>query len=75
MPIAVEISDAWNKQSYDFIMDLSRKISSITNDNREMLSLFQRLSIAIQRGNEICFTNSFNSVIKNGTDLLFFLIV
>ena len=33
MPIAIETSGVWNKQSYDFIVDLSRKISSTTNDN------------------------------------------
>ena len=68
MPIAVETSGVWNKQSYDFIVNLDRKISSITNDNRETSFLFQRLSIVIQRENEICFTKSFDSVIQNGTD-------
>ena len=68
MPIAVESSGLWNKQSYDFIVDLSRKISSVTNDNRETSLLVQRLSIAIQRGNEICFANNFDSVIQNGMD-------
>ena len=64
MPIAVETSGVWNKQSYDFIVNLGQKISSITSDNRETSFLFQRLSIAIQRGNEICFTNSFDSAIQ-----------
>ena len=50
------------------IVDLGREISPITNDNRETSFLIQRLSIAIQRGNEICFTNRFDSVIQNGTD-------
>ena len=68
MPIAVEISGVWNKQSYDFIVDLGQKISSIIIDNRETSFIFQRLSIAIQRGNEISFTNSFDTVIQNGTD-------
>ena len=68
MPIVVEISGVWNKQSYDFIVDFGRKISSITNDNRETSFLFQRLSIAIQGWIEIYFNNSFDSVIKNGTD-------
>ena len=68
MPIAEEKSDIWNKQTYDFIVDLGWKISFITNDNRETSFLFQRFSIAIQRGNEICFTNSFDNVIQNGTD-------
>ena len=68
MPSAVEISGVWNKQSYDFIVDLGRKISSITNDNQETSFLFQRLSIVIQRRNEICFNNSFDSTFQNGTD-------
>ena len=68
MPIAVETSGVWNKQFYNFKVDLGWKISSITNENRKTSFLFQRLSIAIQRGNEISFTNSFDSVIQNGTD-------
>ena len=35
MPIVVETSGVWNKQSYDFIVNLGRKISFIANDNRE----------------------------------------
>ena len=53
MPIAVKTSDVWNKQSYNFIVDLSGKISSITNENRETSFFFQRLFIAIQKGNII----------------------
>ena len=53
MPITVETSGVWHKQFYDFIMDLGRKILSITNDNRETSFLFQRLFIAIQREHEI----------------------
>ena len=68
MPIAEETFGVWKKESDDFIVDLGRKISSITNDNRETSFLFQRLSIAIQRGNEISFSNSFDNIIQNGTD-------
>ena len=50
MPIAVETSGVWKKQSYDFMVDFGRKISSITNDNRETSFVFQRFSIAIQEG-------------------------
>jgi hypothetical protein len=57
MPIAVETSGVWNKLSYNFIEELGNKISNVTNDNRERSFLFQRLSVAIQRGNEICFLN------------------
>ena len=47
MPVVVETSIVWNKQSYDFIVDLGRKISSKANKNRETSFLFQRLSIVI----------------------------
>ena len=72
MPIAEETSGVRNKQSYNCIVHLGRKISSITNDNRETSFLFQRLSTTIQKGNEIYFTNSFDSVIQNKTDYHFF---
>ena len=58
-------------QSYNFIVDRGRKIFSSTNENQETSFPFQRLSFVIQRGNEICFTNSFDRILQNGKDELF----
>jgi hypothetical protein len=61
VPIAVETTGVWNDVAFGFVKDLGKRFSSITdngNDNRETSWLFQRLSVAVQRGNELCFTNS-----------------
>ena len=55
--IAVETSGAWCNQSAQFIEDLS--INAITNDPLETTYLFQRLSVALQRGNAVAFSNTF----------------
>ena len=36
-------------------------ISAVTEDNRETTFLFQRLSIALQRGNAVSFQNTMNT--------------
>ena len=59
VPIAVETSGAWCNQSAQFIEDLGRWINAITNDPLETTYLFQRLSVALQRGNAVAFSNTF----------------
>ena len=59
VPIAVETSGAWCNQSAQFIEDLGRRINAITNDPLETTYLFQRLSVALQRGNAVAFSNTF----------------
>ena len=59
VPIAVETSGAWCNQSAQFIEDHGRRINAITNEPLETTSLFQRLSVALQRGNAVAFSNTF----------------
>ena len=40
---------------------IGRRISALTEDNRETTFLFQRLSIALQRGNAVSFQNTMNT--------------
>ena len=58
VPIAVKTSGAWCNQSALFIEDLDRRINAITNDPLETTYLFQRLSVALQRGNAVAFSNT-----------------
>ena len=60
-PIAVETTGAWNKSSMNFISELGKKISEVTTEKLETSYLFQRLSIAIQRGNAICILGTLAS--------------
>ena len=51
IPPACEVTGAWSIESIAFIDDLSKRIYDVTGDKREKSHLFQRLPIAIQRGN------------------------
>ena len=43
----------------DFLNELGRRTSVVTGDKNETHYLFQRLSVAIQRGNAACFCDCF----------------
>jgi hypothetical protein len=60
-PIAVETAGAWNDEGQDFIRDLGRRLTVATGDQKETTYLFQRISIALQRGNSISFSGTFSS--------------
>ena len=60
VPIAVETSGAGCPQSAEFIEELGRRISTITNEPLETTYLFQRLSITLQRGNAVALRNTFS---------------
>ena len=51
MPVAVETMDPWDAQGLEFIKEVGRRMSRVSNDPRELQFLFQRLSVAVQRGN------------------------
>ena len=59
VPIAVETNGAWCSQSAQFIEDLGRRISAVTNELLETTYLYQRLSVSLQRGNAVAFNNTF----------------
>jgi hypothetical protein len=42
-----------------FLGELGRRLTIATDDPRETMFLFQRISIAIQRFNAVCFAGSF----------------
>ena len=59
VPIAVQTSGAWCSQSAQFIEDLGRRITAVTNEPLETTYLYQRLSVSLQRGNAVAFNNTF----------------
>jgi len=61
-PVAFETFGPINQTGIDFLSTLGHRLSVITDDARETFFLFQRLSVAIQRFNAVCFTNSFGNV-------------
>jgi hypothetical protein len=50
-PAAVDNLGTLNSSAVVFLLDLGRRISSITGNNNETNFLFQRISVAIQRFN------------------------
>ena len=53
VPVSVETLGSWNCESLNFISHIGKKLTEVTGDPLETNYLFQRLSVAIQRGNEI----------------------
>ena len=57
-PFVMETGGTWHKQAIELTQEISRRITMVTEDNRETTYLFQRLSIALQRGNAVSFQNT-----------------
>ena len=58
-PIAIETTEAMNYQASELITEIGRRITEVTGEAKESIYLFQQVSVAIQRGNMLCFTGSF----------------
>ena len=48
--IAIETADTWDGIAIELVQEIGRRTTLITQDSRETVFLFQRLSIALQRG-------------------------
>ena len=59
VPLAFESLGPINAKSLTFLRELGRRLVRATDDARESAFLFQRLSIAIQRFNAVCFAGTF----------------
>jgi len=58
-PIAVETLGSINESATFFLYDLGRRISLVSEEDREPQFLFQRLSVVIQRFNAVFLHNGF----------------
>ena len=59
VPVAVETMGAINSDGLEFLGDLGRRITQVTDDIRESAFLFQRLSVLIQRYNAVATQGTF----------------
>jgi len=57
-PFAVETAGVWQEMAIELTQEISRRITTVTEDTRETTFLFQRLSMALQRGNAVAFRNT-----------------
>ena len=58
VPVAMETLGPVNKSGSDFIDDIGRRLRALTGDHRERSFLWQRLSVALQQYNAVCFRNT-----------------
>ena len=58
VPLACEVTGVWNAEAEEFFNCLGSHISGATGDARETTFLYQRLSIALQKGNAACIGKS-----------------
>ena len=54
MPIGIETFDAWSLEGSKFIQSIGRKVPEATGKKRSTSFIFQKISMAIQRGNASC---------------------
>ena len=59
IPVAIETAGSWNAQAIELVQEIGRRIISVTLNPKETTYLFQRLSMAIQRGNAVSFRSTF----------------
>ena len=52
-PVAIETTGAYNIQASQFLQEIGRRTTVETGDVKETVYLFQRISVAIQRGNAL----------------------
>ena len=59
-PVSVENLGLFSSSTLDFFRDLGHRISHISGNDREVLFLFQRISVMIQRFNSLLLHVSFS---------------
>jgi len=57
-PGVIETAGTWHDTAIKLIQEIGRQIITVTEDNRETAFLFQRLSVALQKGNVVSFQNT-----------------
>src|SRR6218665_1194845 len=55
------VQQAWSSEGLNFISELGQRLTDMTLEKFETSYLFQRLSVAVQRGNTICFSSTIAS--------------
>jgi len=58
-PAAIKTAGSWSQQAVELVQEIGRHTTAITEDSRETTFLFQRLSMALQRGNAVSFLSTF----------------
>ena len=59
VPIAIELLGPVNQSGIEFFDVIGSRTISVTGELRERAYLWQRLSVAVQRFNAVCFRGTF----------------
>ena len=59
VPLAIETSSVFNSEELEFVKKIGSRISNASSDEKETAYLFQLISVAMQRGNSVSFSGSF----------------
>jgi len=54
----IETAGKWHEMAIELTQEIGKRTTTITEDTRETTFLFQRLSMALQRGNAVSFHNT-----------------
>ena len=54
VPVGIEIFGPWGTEGHKLVKSIGKKITEVTGEKRSTSFLFQRIGIAIQRGNASC---------------------
>jgi len=57
-PFAIESAGKWHETAIELTQEIGKHITTITEDTWETTFLFQRFSMALQRGNAVSFHNT-----------------
>ena len=58
VPLAIEASCVFNSEELEFVKKFGDRLSNASSEEKETACLFQRISVAFQRGNSISFLGS-----------------
>ena len=59
--VAIETGGPWNVEAIELIQEIGRRMTLINGESRETEYLFQRISIAIQKGNHLAYQSTFQT--------------
>ena len=59
VPLAIETLGQINFKGLKFLSEFGDRLTAATDDHREALFLFQRISILVQRFNAVCFQGTY----------------
>ena len=61
VPVAVEMAGTWGQSAIELVQEIGKHITTVTEDTRETMFLFQGLSIGLQKGNAIALRSTFET--------------